>query len=70
MGSINGQGAYALMLTATDGQMSGGGGVDNFRITIWSRATGGVVYDNKIGSADDSENATALDGGRIVIHQG
>ena len=29
-----------------------------------------VVYDNKMGDADDSDAATALGGGSIVIHKG
>jgi len=35
------------MLTAIDGQVNGGGGVDKFRIKIWDSATGQVIYDNQ-----------------------
>jgi hypothetical protein len=30
---------------------------------------GGVVYDNKMGAADDADDTTALGGGSIVIHK-
>jgi hypothetical protein len=42
--------------------------VDKFRIKIWDEA-GQVVYDNKMGEADDSSEATAIGGGSIVIHK-
>jgi hypothetical protein len=47
VGQVNGTGDYGFLLTATDGQQPGGGGVDRFRIKIWDRLNGdGVVYDN------------------------
>ena len=57
------------MLTAIDGQISGGGGVDKFRIKIWDLGTGSIVYDNQVGDADDAGLSTALGGGSIVIHK-
>jgi PKD repeat protein len=68
-GTINSGGAYGFMLTAIDGALAGGGGTDAFRIKIWDLVTGAVVYDNKLGSADDSGDATALGGGGITIHK-
>jgi hypothetical protein len=69
-GTINGQGNYGFMLTATDGQASGGGGVDTFRIKIWDiDLSDAVVYDNKIGASDDGYDGTALGGGSVVIHE-
>jgi PKD repeat protein len=68
-GTVNGGGNYGFMLSAVDGQETGGGGVDKFRIKIWDVATGDVVYDNQMGSADDAEATTALGGGSIVIHK-
>ena len=47
VGTMNGGGEYGFMLTATDGQIPGGGSVDKFRIKIWDAATGDVIYDNK-----------------------
>ncbi len=46
VGRINGVGDYAFLLTAYDGQQPGGGGIDRFRLKIWNRSTGAVVYDN------------------------
>jgi hypothetical protein len=71
-GTVNGSGNYGFLLTATDGQVSGGGGVDKFRIKIWNNDAGGaIVYDNRLGSSDDinSANPQAIAGGSIVIHK-
>jgi len=69
-GTINGGGDYGFLLTAIDGQLQGGGGTDRFRIKIWDRASGLVVYDNQLGADDYGDAATAIDGGSIVIHKG
>ena len=61
-------GSYGFLITAIDGALPGGGGVDRFRIKIWDTASGVIVYDNKMGEAEDSGEATALGGGSIVIH--
>jgi len=68
-GTINKGGDYGFMLSAIDGQISGGGGVDKFRIKIWDKVTGGVVYDNQMGASDDTDPTTAIGGGSIVIHK-
>ncbi len=68
-GTINGTGNYGFMLTAIDGQISGGGGTDKFRIKIWDKNNAGaVVYDNQLGAADDATPTTVIQGGSIVIH--
>ncbi len=69
VGTINGSGSYNFMLTAIDGQASGGGGVDKFRIKIWSG--GGMVYDNQVGGdkSDTADPTTVIGGGSIVIHK-
>ena len=67
-GAINGSGDYGFMLTAIDGQINGGG-QDKFRIKIWSKDNGGVIYDNQMGGGDGDEPTTALGGGSIVIHK-
>jgi len=69
-GTINGTGNYGFLLTATDGQINGGGGVDKFRIKIWDTGSGTVVYDNAMGASDDIDaaNPQAISGGSIVIH--
>lgn len=68
-GTINGEGDYGFMLTATDGEVKGGGGVDKFRIKIWDAATEDVVYDNKMSESDDSYETQAIGGGSIVVHK-
>ena len=68
-GNINGAGDYGFMLSAIDGQVNGGGGVDKFRIKIWNKGTGEVVYDNQMDALEDADPTTALGGGSIVIHK-
>jgi hypothetical protein len=67
VGNLNGAPGYGFLLTAIDGQISGGGGTDKFRIKIWNAA--GVVYDNEMGTDDSGTPTTALGGGSIVIHK-
>ncbi|GAA4394620.1 hypothetical protein GCM10023187_00640 [Nibrella viscosa] len=71
MGTINGTGSFRFLVSAIDGQVNGGGGVDKFRIKIWNSATDQVVYDNNLAPGslgDDAEPETAIGGGSIVIH--
>jgi hypothetical protein len=71
-GTINGVSGYSFMLSAIDGQISGGGGIDKFRMKIWKTATGEIVYDNQVGALDTTDTAdptTAIAGGSIVIHK-
>ncbi len=67
-GTVNGVPGYDFLLTATDGQLPGGGGVDKFRIKIWDAS--GVVYDNVKTAGDDIDQANPQEiaGGSIVIH--
>jgi probable HAF family extracellular repeat protein len=66
-GTVNGVAGYQFLITAYDGNVAGGGGIDKFRIKIWNATA--VVYDNQLGAQDDSIAATALGGGSIVIHK-
>jgi hypothetical protein len=67
-GTINGVGNYGFILTAIDGEINGGGGIDKFRIKIWDKNNGdAVVYDNQMGAGIDDNPTTALAGGSIVI---
>jgi Calx-beta domain len=61
-------GVFGFMLTAIDGQVNGGGGIDKFRIKIWG-AGGVIVYDNQLGLSDDGDPTTILGGGSIVLHK-
>ncbi|TDE43435.1 T9SS type A sorting domain-containing protein, partial [Flavobacterium rhamnosiphilum] len=71
IGTINGAGSYKFMLTAIDGNVSGGGNVDKLRMKI-TNMTGVVIYDNQVNALNTGDNAdpiTALGGGSIVIHE-
>jgi len=67
-GTINGEGDYGFMLTATDGQLAGGGDIDKFRIKIWDKLTDEIIYDNQLGDSEDAGATQAIGGGSIVIH--
>ena len=73
-GTINGMGSYNFMLTAIDGDLSGGSSVDKFRFKIWieDETTGEefIIYDNMVGADDESEldETTEIKGGSIKIH--
>ena len=62
-GQLNGSGDYGFLITAIDGT------TDEFRIKIWDKAAGTVLYDNRMGEAEDSNAATPIGGGSIVIHK-
>jgi hypothetical protein len=68
IGTINGVNGYSFMVSAVDGQVSGGGNIDMFRMKIWNTSTGTIIYDNNLSSADNATPTTALGGGSIVIH--
>jgi hypothetical protein len=67
-GSVNGASGYDFILTATDGDLAGGGGSDRFRMRIVG--PNGVVYDNTPagGSSPQDSNPQAIGGGSITIH--
>jgi hypothetical protein len=69
-GKVNGTSGYGFLLTVTDGQRNGGGGVDKFRMKIWKISDSSLVYDNKYGLSDDMDTASpqAIGSGSIVIH--
>jgi len=68
-GSVNGVSGYDFRLTGYDGQISGGGGIDKFRIKI--TRNGQTVFDNRMGVPEDPDVADpqAIAGGSIVIHR-
>ena len=68
-GTINGVPGYRFRISAIDGQINGGGGIDKFRIKIWEASGGGVVYDNQMGGGDNDDPTTAIAGGNIKIHK-
>ena len=68
-GTVNGSGSFGFLLCAIDGQINGGGGADKFRIKIWNKSSGAVMYDNMMGSSDDADPTTTLGGGSITIQK-
>jgi hypothetical protein len=70
-GQVNGSGDYSFLLTVTDGDADGGGGLDKFRLKVVEKATSTVIYDNAFGSSEDMDiaNPQVLRQGSIVIHK-
>ena len=54
-------------MSVNDGQASGGGGVDRFRIKIWNTGTGAVVFDNQLGDANGADPTVAIQSGSITL---
>jgi hypothetical protein len=67
-GTINGQTGFKFMLVAIDGNWNGQSNPDRFRIKI-STTSDVVIYDNELGKDENTEDATILGGGSIVIHE-
>ncbi len=67
VGTINGISGYKFVITAIDGNITGGTDPDSFRIKISDNY--GVVYDNGLGADENSDVSTVLGGGSIVIHE-
>jgi len=67
-GTINGQAGYKFVVVAIDGHWNGQNNPDRFRIKI-STTSDVVIYDNQMGSDENTEDATVIGGGSIVIHE-
>ena len=69
-GTVNGEGRYEFMVSVIDGNLTGGDGIDKFRIKIWGAGSPGkVIYDNELGIVENADATTALGSGSIVIHK-
>ncbi len=67
-GQVNGNAGYNFILTVMDGDIAGGD--DRFRIKIWEKATGAIVFDNQMGASDAADPTTPVgDGSSIVIRK-
>lgn len=67
-GTVNNQGDFGFQVTGIDGQVNGGGGIDQFRIKIWDKLDDQVIYDNKLGTDDTSYDAQEIGGGSVTVH--
>ncbi len=63
-GTNNGLGQYGFLLVAVNGRLNGDG-LDRFRIKIWEKFSGTVIYDNEMGTSDDAEPTTVIGGGNL-----
>ncbi len=63
-GQINGDAGYNFILTVIDGGTSGG---DKFRIKIWKKTTGAVVFDNQMGASDVANPITPVGVGSSIV---
>lgn len=70
-GTINNQGNYGFKISAIDGDLEGGDGLDKFRIKIWDKDNQNtIVYDNMIGYDENADPTTIIEnGGGIIIHK-
>lgn len=70
-GTVNGASGYAFILSVTDGDLSGGGGKDRFRMKISKKSGGTVVYDNLPGATDTLSGFTPplTNPGLVVIRK-
>lgn len=69
MGKINGGGPFEFLLTVIDGDQPGAGGVDRFRMKIWNKNTGAIVYDNQLGASDADDPTTPVGSGSVITIQ-
>lgn len=66
-GTINGSGDFAFLVSVVDGAAAGTQ-VDRFRIRIWDKTTGDVIYDDQPGDDPYAVATFATSAGRIQIH--
>ncbi len=69
-GTINGEGDFGFMLSATDEQLTPSTDIDLFRIKIWDKENNDMlVYDNQLDAYGGENLTTAIQGGNIIIHK-
>jgi uncharacterized repeat protein (TIGR01451 family) len=67
-GKVNGVSGYDFIVTVIDGSLVAGGGADKFRVKIWEKTTGRIVYDNQPGASDAADPIMPIGpGGDISI---
>ena len=67
-GTIDGAGDYGFLLSAIDSPSRGQDASDLFRVKIWEKSSGTVIYDTQPGDPESAKPTTALGGGNISIH--
>jgi hypothetical protein len=68
-GKVNGASGYDFILTVVDGDANGGDGVDKFRLKIWNKNTGVIVFDNQMGASDAADPTAAIGLGSSIVIQ-
>lgn len=68
-GQFGGKVKFLSRLNNFSLSLGGGGGSDKFRLKVWDKATGNIVYDNQIGASDSENPSTVIGGGSIIIHK-
>lgn len=66
-GTVNGDGDFAFLLSAVDGDDFNPIVADKFRIQIKDKATGAVVYDNQMGAPDTAMATFPIDWGSVNV---
>ena len=66
-GKINNSGDYGFILIIVDGKLRGKDEADKFRIKIWNKANGNILYDNWMGGPEEVLPTTSITDGKIVI---
>ncbi len=65
-GKINGVSGYNFLLTVIDGALAGDG-ESKFRIKIWEKASGTIIYDNEPGRSDAADPITPVSNTSSII---
>ena len=68
-GKLNGVPGYNFILTVVDGDMLGGDGVDKFRLKIWNKTTGAIVFDTQMGTSDAADPTIPIGAGSSIVIQ-
>ncbi|MCK4443874.1 MAG: hypothetical protein KAW09_04990, partial [Thermoplasmata archaeon] len=68
-GKLNGEEGYGFLISAIDGDLPGGDGVDKFRIKIWDLETEEVIYDNNPEGGEEDDPITPVVHGQIKINR-
>ena len=67
-GDIERGGGAGTFLSARDRDDERGRGEDTFRIKIWDRSTGEIVYDNQMGTRDETDASDTIERGNVIMH--